>query len=829
MTHLRHRFCLTATALLLSCGVPFAGDKTNETSNRSAVDGGQIEVSPKEVTLTGKDSRYQILVTAISQNGRREDVTRQVRFRSADPNVAQVTVLGIIQPTGSGKTSVEIVRGSSKVSIPVTVREGDRYLPVSFTNDVVPILTKMGCNSGGCHGKSGGRGGFQLSLFGFNPKSDFDAIVHESRGRRLLTSAPDYSLFLLKPAGRVGHGGGKRLPLATVEYERLRRWIATGAQWGADAPALERIAITPLSHTLSYDSQQQIVVTAHYSDGSYRDVTPLTEFHSNNTAIAVVNGQGLVTSLSRVGETAIVCKYDGKVGVTNILVPLEKSLAKWPKLPRGNFIDDHVMAKLRKLNVPPSALVNDAGFLRRATLQIAGRLPTVAETKTFADSKKPDKRAQLINRLLASGDHADFFALKWSHVLRNKLRNQRTRTAGTVAFHRWIRNAIAKNMPYDRFVESILTATGNPEVNPPAQWYAEVRYLDRYVDDTAQVFLGTRIGCARCHNHPFEKYTQDDYYGLASFFGRVARKGGTGIQERRANETIYVKAAGSVSHPVTKKVVLPHGLEGPLLNVPAYDDPRAHLVDWMRRPDNRYFARAFVNRTWAHFFGRGLVEPLDDIRDTNPAINEPLLDTLADEFIKSRFNMKHVVRLIVTSTTYQLSSTPNEDNLEETQAFSRFYPQRLKAEVLYDSIDVVTRTKPARFPNMPEGTKAVQLPHEGFNDRLLELFGRPTRESACECERVTDPSLGQALFLMNNTTFLRKVESSSGLAGQLAKDKRPTADKVRDLFLAALSREPNRAEMDYALEHLRAEKNSVAAYSDLIWVLLNTKEFLYVL
>ncbi len=792
--------------------------------------GQQLEVYPPSVRLEGKDSRQQILLSA-KHDGKLRDVTRTATYQSADPAVARISATGVIEPVGSGSTRIEATLGAEKISLAVVVDNGEEYLPLNFTTDIAPIFTKTGCNGGGCHGKSDGRGGLALSLFGFNPKSDFEAIVKGSRGRRVFSASPESSLMLLKPAGLVAHGGGKRLPADAPEFQRIQRWIATGAPWGSSNPApLERLEIAPAARTLTRKAEQQILVMAVYADGSRRDVTRLTDFTSNDPGIAVVDEQGVVTTQSRTGETAIVCKFNGQVGAAQVLVPLDKpdSASRWPALPPGNFIDTHVMAKLRELNVPPSTLVDDAGFLRRAALQIAGRLPSLDEAKEFLADPAADKRAKLVDRLLESGDHADLFAQKWSDVLRNKLRQQKARTPGTLAFHRWIRNAVADNMPYDQFVREILTATGRGTMNPPAQWYAEVRYLDRYVDDTAQVFLGLRIGCARCHNHPFEKYTQDDYYGMAAFFARVDRKGGNGIAERAADEIIFLKTSGSVKHPVTEKIVAPHGLGGPLLDINVYDDPRSALVDWMCEPKNPYFARAFVNRMWAHFFGRGLVDPLDDLRATNPASNEPLLNALAQEFVKSKFNMRHIVRLIATSTTYQLSSTPHEDNLDETQAYSRFYPQRLTAEVLYDAINTVTK-RSGSFGGMPAGTRAVQLPHEDFKDTLLDLFGRPPRESACECERVAEPSLAQSLYLMSNPTFLAKVSDGQSFAAQIAKDKRPTEERVRELFLAALARQPRPEELAVALEHLKTHGETASAFGDLVWVLINTKEFLYVL
>lgn len=788
----------------------------------------KLEAAPAQVRLSGKDARQQVLITAFLKDGRQRDVTHEVAYRSGDAKLATVSDVGIIKPAGHGATSIEVSLGSHKVAIAADINHGDQYRPLDFTTDIMPILTRHGCNGGGCHGKSGGRGGFQLSLFGYNPAADYDSIVKQTRGRRIFPESPEQSLLVRKPSGAMAHQGGLKLPQDGEAYQRLTRWIATGTPWGDKAPpTLLGITATPGTCNLGAKANQQILVTAKYSDGSTRDVTPLTDFLSNDTAIATVDEKGMVTTGERIGETAVACKYEGQIAIARVQVPLVKpdDPSRWPSLPPGNFIDKLVMAKLKELNVPPSPLVDDAGFLRRASLQLAGKIPSPEEVQAFLDDADPDRRTKMIDRLLESGDHADLFAQKWASVLRNKLRSQKTRVPGTIAFHRWIRNAILDNMPYDQFVREIITATGSPTMNPPAQWYAEVRYLDRYVDDTAQVFLGLRIGCARCHNHPSEKYTQEDYFGLAAFFARVDRKGGQGLKtERAADETIFIKAAGTVKHPVTEKVVLPHGLGGPELKIAPYDDPRSYLVDWMSQKDNPYFAKAFVNRMWSHFFGRGLVEPLDDLRASNPAVNEPLLDSLAQEFVKSRFDMRHLVRLMVNSNTYQLSATPTEDNLQDAYAHSRFYPQRLSAEVLYDAINIATKSAPPKFSDMPQGARAVQLPHEEYLDPLLELFGRPKRESACECERAAEPNMGQSIYFMNNPTFQNRVRT----VGQLAKDKRSHDEKVKFVFLSALSRLPTEREMSDAMEFLQSGDDVAAIYADLMWALLNTKEFLYI-
>ena len=793
----------------------------------------QLEIFPAAVALHGRDDQQQLLVTRRDAEGKERDISRQVQYRSANPTVAVVGPSGVVTPIASGNTEIIATIDGLQVRAAVEVREGNNYLPLDFSRDILPLLTKGGCNGGNCHGKSGGRGGLQLSLFGFDPLSDYDSIVKTGRGRRLFPASPARSLLVSKPVGTVPHGGGVRMKVDTPEYERFVRWIATGAPWStsADAPApsnqLSKIEIFPAVRALGKHEQQQIVVTAVYVDGSRRDVTRTTEFRSNDTSVAEVDELGLATTLERIGETAVVAIYRGHVGVSRLIVPLVDASAPRPELPIVNLIDEYVVAKLRQLNIPPSAPVDDAAFLRRAMLQISGQAPLADEVSAYVADASPDKRARLIERLLASGDFADYFAQKWCDILRIKRRGQNERIPSTVAFHRWMRNALATNLSYDKIVRQIIAASGSPAENPAAQWYHEVRYLDRYVDDTAQVFLGVRIGCARCHNHPFENFTQEDYFGLAAFFSRVDRYGGAGVGERKANETIYLKTAGEVRHPVTGKIVPPHGLGGAPAEIAAMEDPRHALVDWMSEPDNPYFARGLVNRLWAHFFGRGLVEPIDDLRVTNPASNDPLLEALADDFIANGFDLRRLITLMCTSSTYALSATPNQWNLADTQFNARFYPQRLSAEVLLDAVDRVT-AMPTRYAGLPDGTRATQLPDEDFSNNFLRLFGKPPRESACECERVAAPNLGQSLFLMNDQFFLQKINTDKSLADQLGRGAGDDTQKVTKLFLSVLSRSPTADELKAALAHIAGEEKPLLAYRNLLWALLNTKEFMYV-
>ncbi|MFT5325642.1 MAG: hypothetical protein ACI8P0_003512 [Planctomycetaceae bacterium] len=823
------RICQFLIATILCAGSPVASCFAEEAPAKATPATPHLSVFPESVRLDGRDSRQQLLVT-LQKDQRTADVTRVSEFRISDPAIATVDAAGVVTPRKSGSAELAIRHGGITSSIRIEIANGDVDLPLSFDQDIVPILTRRGCNGGGCHGKATGRGGFKLSLFGYDPESDFASITRDSAGRRVTTQHGAASLLLQKPVMDVPHGGGKRLSRAEPEFVRLARWIENETPRAlpdlSTAPTFQRLTLEPAQRSLLPEAEQQIVAMAHFSDGSVRDVTRLVEFKSNESTIAEVDEWGLVKTANRIGETAVVATYSGQVAVSRIRVPLDRPWTT-PDFPIRNSIDDLVLSQLRSLGIPPSAECNDEEFIRRATQQIAGRLPTVEELAAFAKNDSATRREQLVQTLLDDPGYADHFAQKWSDILRNKRRGQGPRIPGTIAFHRWIRNAIAENVPYDHFVRGIVTATGNVSVNPPAQWYAEVRYLDRYVDDSAQLFLGMRIGCARCHHHPFEKISQEDYYGIAAFFGRVDRKGGAGVEERRADEAIFVKPSGDVKHPLSGEVVAPHGLGQATLDIPPFADPRHDYVDWMADPENPYFARAFVNRMWGHFFGRGLVDPIDDLRVTNPASNEALLDELALEFVKSGFNMKHIVELICTSTTYMLSSEPNEFNLDETQNFSRFYPQRMKAEVLLDSIDQATGVATG-YGGLPAGTRALQLPDEGYSNSFLTLFGRPPRESACECERAADPSLSQALHFMNDNFVLGKVASGASIAAKLAADKREHSDKVTQLFETVFSRKPTAEELANAVEYLKSETDQKKGYGNVLWALINTKEFQFV-
>jgi hypothetical protein len=590
----------------------------------------------------------------------------------------------------------------------------------------------------------------------------------------------------------------------------------------ADAPTVSSVSVFPRSRVLDREGRQQLMVVAHYSDGSTENVTHAARYEPNDKLMAEIGEGGLVRMLNVPGEVAVMIRYQDKVAVFEATVPLGALVKDLP--PVRTVADEHVFAKLKKLGLPPSAVADDATFLRRLSLDLMGRLPSADEAKAFLADAAADKRDRLVERLLASDGYADYFANKWSSILRNR-RDKDTYQAGNFAFYQWIRAALLENKPYDQFVREILTASGEISRNPAVAWYRQVTKDFEQVEDVAQLFLGVRIQCARCHHHPFEKWSRGDYYSMSAFFSRVGRKDGLSPDEQRV---FHNRGMAEAKHPRSGASLKPTGLGDKPLELTAEDDPRLALAEWMIRPENPFFARTLVNRYWKHFFGRGIVDPEDDMRDTNPPSNKELLEGLTKSFVASGFDLKGLIRTIVRSSTYQLSSLPNTHNLGDRQSFSRYYPRRLNAEVLLDAIDVMNGTV-TQFGGLPAGMRAVQIPdHGGVNSYFLTVFGRPAGASACECERSVDASLAQSLHLLNSPDIHGKM--SSGVAKTLAADmKRPEAEKITELYLRAFSRPPTEHEMKYATAHLAkfAEKDRQAGYEDIVWALVNTKEFLF--
>jgi hypothetical protein len=788
------------------------------------------DASPR-LKLHGRDARWQLqLSQSLASSADSDsnspvtsrDVTRQVAFRVEPAEVAQVDANGFVTPLASGSATISAtLDGHPAVSIGVEVSGMETTQPVHFANQIVPIFTKFGCNGGGCHGKAAGQAGFKLSLLGFEPREDYAHLVTESRGRRVFPAVPAQSLLLQKGTNQTPHGGGSRLEVDSHEYRLLERWIASGLAYGDPAQAhVTSIEVVPQQARLERGASQQLSVIAIYSDGSIEDITRTAQYESNNTDLADVSVRGLVSLTDRPGDVAIMTRYQGQVAVFRATVPLGISIEAWPK--SRNVVDELVFSKLNALGIPPSPVCDDATFIRRVTLDLCGRLPTISESEAFLQATSEDKYEAAVDRLLSSIDHAEFFAKKWSTILRNR-RDSVGHQAGTFAFYDWLRDGFYENKPYDQMVGELLTASGSVDSNPPVTWLREVASTESRVEDAAQLFLGQRIQCARCHHHPFEKWSQADYFHMAAFFSKVTRREGETPEQPRF---VSRSGAASAQHPKTGEALAPAGLGAEPVTLAATADPREELARWMTDENNPFFARALVNRYWKHFFAVGLVEPEDDMRVTNPASNPELLDGLAEYFSDSGYNLRSLLRLICTSTTYRLSSDANDYNLNN-QSYARYYPKRLQAEVLLDAVDQVLLTH-TTFEGVPPQTRAVSLPDNRFSSYFLDVFGKPDSTSACECERSQEATLAQSLHLLNSKEMQAKLASDDGLAASLAASSDPLEHKIEQLYLAALSRSATDSEIQAASAYILAKPDAPRpAYEDLVWAVLNSKEFLF--
>ncbi len=775
-----------------------------------------------KIVLRGSDARYQCLVTGVDAEGYKIDITRTVNFQVSPAQVASVDAEGVISPLQNGvATLVATTPTGTSAQLTIEVTNWDENPLVSFPNQVIPIFTKLGCNGGGCHGKAAGQNGFRLSLLGFEPNEDFEHLVKESRGRRLSQASPDSSLLLTKSINATPHGGGQRMEMNSQEYLILRRWIEQGMMPGkADDPRVVEIKVVPEQRRMRPASEQQIAVIALYSDGQQQDVTAAVQFESNDTEMADVTKRGIVSIKSLAGEVAVMARFQGQVAVFRASVPILEGENQWPE--PTNPIDAAVIAQLKSLNIPISNVCDDNTFLRRVTLDLTGQLPTLAEIKQFGSNPSAGKRGEWIEYLLSSENYAEHFANKWMLILRNR-RDTPGQKAGSFAFHRWIREQIANNRPFDEFVRDIVAASGAMDVHPPVVWYRQVADTFSRLEDTSQLFLGQRIQCARCHHHPFEKWAQKDYFQMASFFSQVKTKPG-----QSPDETVVFTSMGAprVSHPKTGESLKPAGLDGPVIEDSDRRDPREALVDWMVDKQNRFFAKSIANRYWKHFMGRGLVEPEDDMRVTNPPSNPELLDALADQLTHSSYDLKALIRSICNSRVYQLDTEPNGENLRDRKCNSRHYPKRLGAEEILDSVDQFTATSTS-FDSMPDNTRAAALPDSSFRSYFLTVFGRPEGTTACECERSNESTLAQSLHFANSKELIAKLGEANALPQVLSKSTSSHGENIGEVYLRAFSRLPTENELQSALAYIDKKENKQEAYQDLVWAILNCKEFLF--
>jgi hypothetical protein len=777
-----------------------------------------FEVSPAAVTLDRPESTQQLLVSVKAADGRLVDVTRTAKYRSEDPKIARVDELGLVEPIRDGQVTVVVEHSGGSIRVPVTVQEVDRPTPISFPRDIVPILTKTGCNTGGCHGKAEGQNGFKLSVFGFDTLGDHGAIAHEGRGRRLFPSAPEQSLLLRKAVAAEPHGGGQRMDVDSLRYRRLQRWIAEGARYVVDnQPQVVRIEVEPAEQILLAKENRQLRVWAVDEAGVRRCVTTEAEYESNAGVIAGVDGRGLVQAADIPGEAAILARYLGHVTVCRVTIP--RPGAKFTRPPETNFIDKLAWNKLERLGIEPSGLCDDATFLRRASLDIIGTLPTADEARAFLADTSSDKRAKLVDRLLERPEYADYWTMKFSDLLR--VDQTKITPGGSVAITRWLRRQFAENRPYDRMVYELLTAKGNVKAEGPAAYFKALDTPELLARSVSQVFLGVRIECAQCHHHPSDRWGQDDYFAMAALFSGVTKK-----KLVDGGESVIPTLAKEVKHPRTGAVIAPRALGGETKEFAPSEDRRVYLANWMTDDSNPFFAPMIANRLWAHYFGRGLVEQIDDLRLTNPATNEPLLKELASHMVKVDYDLKAFTRTLLNSRLYQLSADTTPSNADDAQNHSHAAHKALSAEVLLDAICRATDA-PESFQGWPAGVRAIQIWDNRLPSYFFRIFGRPVRATVCECERSNEPSIAQALHLMNSPEIGAKIQSRTGRAARLADSDLPPEKLVEELFLSTLSRLPRQDEREAIMPTFAAPAARRQASEDVLWALLNSKEFLY--
>ena len=789
-----------------------------------------LKLTPPAVTLTGPRDTCQLVVTGTYPNNQVRDLTWAAGI-TAEPAVGVEVGEGLfLRGKRDGTATLTVTAGGQSAQVAVTVTGHAGPAPVSFRHDVIAALNVGGCNMGACHGTPSGKNGFKLSLRGADPAADYLQLTRDQFGRRTDAHDPLASLLMLKGLGRVPHEGGARLATGSVPGERLAAWLAEGLRDDPpNLPAVRGITVLPGPRVqLAPARWQQLAVVAGYADGRARDVTRLTNFSSSDPSVADVGPTGLV-EFKRPGEVAVLCRYLEQMVSVRLTYLEPRADYAWPAgVAPNNVVDEAVFAKLRQMTILPSDPCTDAEFVRRAYLDACGRVPTVAEAKAFLADTSAARRDRLIDHVTTLPEFADFWALKWADVLRSSRKTMQLK--GSVGFQHWLRDRIGRNVPFDQMVRELLTATGNTHANPPANYYRVAKDPQSLAEATAQLFLGVRMQCAKCHNHPFERWTQDDYYGMAAWFARVRQKtdpaAAGGKKNPQAAEVIVVARDGDVSQPRTGKVMRPHFPGGTDADVKPGRDRREAFADWLTAPDNPFFARSVANRIWFHLTGKGIVDPVDDFRESNPASNDELLTALAREFVGSGYDLRHLIRTVMRSRTYQLSAVPNETNKDDTRYFSHATTKLLTAEQLLDALCDVTGV-PEKFPGLPAGTRAVQLPDGEVNHPFLKAFGQPARELACECERESDGNLGQALQLINGPTVNEKVRNPANRLGALLAAKAPEAEILAELYTAAMARPPYPDETAIALAHVAKAKDKRKAWEDVLWAILNTREFLF--
>ena len=784
----------------------------------------ELVVQPSRLVFSSPEEGRRVLVMGITERGERIDLTSSAQFKS---DALRVGENGFLYPTRTGEARVVISAAGLSVDLPAVINKLDKPRQVTFVRDVLPMMNKIGCTAGTCHGAAKGKNGFKLSLRGYDPEFDYQSLLYDMSGRRFNRADPPRSLMLAKPTQQVAHGGGLQIELGSRYYLTILNWISAGVPYGN--PSVDRVkqlkAWPEEIFMHAPGRQQQVLVTAHYPDGSVRDVTREAHLVSNNTESVTVSDKAVVKGI-RQGEGALLVRYEGKFVALPVTVLNPEPGFEWVELPQYNYIDQLIDAKLKRLKIQPSPPADDAEFLRRVYLDLTGQLPAPEKVRAFISdpAASQTKRSRTIDRLMGNDDYVDLWTLKWGDLLRSNRKFMSTK--GMWVFREWLRQSIAQNKPYDQLVRELLTSKGSTFDNPAASFFRVARDPKQAMETTTQLFLGVRMVCAQCHDHPFEKWTQNQYYEMAAFFAAIGVRPGF----QSGEEIVYEKRYDNeVKHPKYGGVVQPKYLvashDAP--PIPSNGDRRSALVGWLTSRNNPFFARAIANRVWSYFFGTGIIEPVDDIRASNPPVNEPLLDALAKDLANHGFDLQHLMRTMVSSRTYQASFRTNEWNQDDSLNFSHQLPRRLAAEQLADAISMATGSR-VEFPEVPEDFRAVQLPdpHVGMGG-FLDLFGRPQREEPCECERKSEMSLAQALNLVNGPLLANAVGDPKGRVAQVILAGSSDRHLIEELYLSTLSRFPTRKEHDLAVTHLNERESRAGAAQDLLWALVNSKGFLF--
>ncbi len=810
----RTRLFLAAALLPLAALLAF-GPMTKAAEPRS---GGVLAFTGTNggITLAGRYAAFRVLVEE-RLPGSVRDVSDTVTLRVADPQIARVAD-GTLWPLRDGDTALTARLKGRTVILPIRVRGVAGATPPRFATEVVPVLTRAGCNQGGCHGAAAGKGGFKLSLQGYDPDADYEAITRASGARRVSPAQPENSLLLRKPTMAVSHKGGKVIEVGSPAYRLLVDWIAGNMPAPQPTePKLAALEVAPPVRTLPVGQKQRFRVWARFSDGTRRDVTPETLFSGSDGTVANVSPDGTASVVGK-GEAAVLVRYRDLVATASVISPFDTPRRFLD--PKAAPLDRLVYQKLAALGLEASPRCSDADFLRRASLDVTGTLPTPDAVRAFLADRDPNKREKLIETLLARPEYVDYWTLQWGDILRS------TRGAlgekGLVAFNHWLRQSVAQNKPWDKLARDLVLARGSTFDDGAANYFRAANTPETLAETTSQVFLGVRMQCARCHNHPYERWKQTQYYQLAAFYARVRTKPGEAADER----IVYTADSGEVNHPKTKQAVTPTALDAAPLSAAYTHDRRQALADWLTAPRNPFFAKILVNRVWKHFMGQGLVEPVDDMRVTNPPTNPALLDYLAQDFVRGGYDVKRLMRTILRSDAYQRTAAAMPGNAADTHYYSHFFFKRLAAEPLLDAVGAATGVA-EKFGGYPSGLRAVELPDTTAPSYFLDLFGRPARSIVCQCERIDAPNLGQVLHFMNGKDINARLAASDGRVARLIAAKTPDAKLIEELYLAALSRFPTDDETMEALMNFGQATDRRKEAEDLLWALLNSKEFLF--